>query len=272
MQLNSASQTLLKTALLSVLRQEYPSEMKDEILPDSYIDQPPEVQRSLLGDVLISSNTHWKEETLNMIDQIWEEEYFLERENGKIINIKDIPIASTTRNGTKISIYRGDITTLSGDAVAIVNAANDQGLGCFQPNHKCIDNVVHRRAGPRLRISCNELMKQRNGHALKSGTSPIVSDAYHLPATYIIHVTGPQVGRGIVSDKHRSDLMKTYMNSLDAAVNIGARSVVFPCISTGLFGFPSELAVDIALGSVQTWLEANPHQLDSVHCLNDFDC
>ena len=260
MQLNSVPQTLLKAALLSVLRQDYP-EMKE--IPDSHVNQP-EAQRALLGDLLIASNTDWKEETLRIIDEIWEQEQVRDREEGQIVDVNDIRIIST-RKGTKVSLFQGDITTIQGDETAIVNAANDQGLGCFAPNHKCIDNVIHRRAGPRLRLSCNQAMKQR-GYPLSSGTPPIVTEAFHLPSKYVIHVTGPQVGNfETVSDVHRTDLKKAYMNSLDAAVNVGAKSIVFPCISTGLFGFPADLASEVALGSVQEWIDMNPsNTLDHV--------
>jgi O-acetyl-ADP-ribose deacetylase (regulator of RNase III) len=79
------------------------------------------------------------------------------------------------------------------------------------------------------------------------------------------YVTGPQVDqRRGVSEQDRCNLKLAYELSLDAAVAHGLKTVAFPCISTGLFGFPTDKAVDIALSSVQAWLEEHPNQLERV--------
>jgi O-acetyl-ADP-ribose deacetylase (regulator of RNase III)/NAD-dependent SIR2 family protein deacetylase len=252
-----AHTSALKAALLSVLRQEH-SNVKE--LPSLSTKD----QRTVLGDLLIASNTHWKEETLGLIDQLWSQESSQNEKDGFIVDLENLPGISNLR-GTAISIFRGDITTLRGTRTAIVNAANDQGLGCFVPNHRCIDNVIHRRSGPRLRLACEAEMKKR-GSLLSAGTPAIVTGAFHLPSQYVVHVTGPQVGKlEALTDSHRALLAKAYENSLDAAVQAGAKSIVFPCISTGLFGFPSVQAVPIALRTVQSWLLQHPNRtLDSV--------
>ena len=83
--------------------------------------------------------------------------------------------------GTRILVWQGSITTLALDG--IVNAANDKGLGCFYAPHRCIDNVIHRAAGPRLREACRAAMAQR-GYPLASGTAPLVTDAFGLPCRW----------------------------------------------------------------------------------------
>ena len=97
-----------------------------------------------------------------------------------------------------IYLWQGDITTLECDA--IVNAANSQMLGCFCPNHGCIDNAIHTFSGIQLRLACSDLMKQQ-GHEEETGTAKITL-AYNLPCQYVIHTVGPIVrGRLTKEDK-----------------------------------------------------------------------
>ena len=82
-----------------------------------------------------------------------------------------------------IYLWRGDITTLQCDG--IVNAANSQMLGCFCPNHGCIDNAIHTFAGVQLRLACAELMRKQ-GHQEETGKAKITL-AYNLPSRYVLH-------------------------------------------------------------------------------------
>ena len=84
--------------------------------------------------------------------------------------------------GTQIYLWKGDITTLELDA--IVNAGNSQGLGCFIPCHKCIDNAIHSASGIELRLECNKIM-QKIG-SLETGKA-FITKAYNLPSKYVIH-------------------------------------------------------------------------------------
>jgi hypothetical protein len=84
-------------------------------------------------------------------------------------------------------LWKGDITTLSADA--IVNAANAKLLGCFIPHHRCIDNAIHSAAGIQLRLECNEIM-QTQGHDEPPGRAKI-TPGYSLPARYVLHTVGP---------------------------------------------------------------------------------
>lgn len=86
-------------------------------------------------------------------------------------------------NKDKICLWQGDITTLKIEA--IVNAANSQGLGCFVPCHKCIDNQINTFAGISLRLECNEIMKEKD-YFLHTGKS-FITKGYNLPSKYIIH-------------------------------------------------------------------------------------
>ena len=87
----------------------------------------------------------------------------------------------------RLSLWRGDITTIRADA--IVNAANSTLLGCFQPLHACIDNAIHSAAGPWLRQECADIMAARD-RPESTGTATVTS-GYHLPATHVIHTVGP---------------------------------------------------------------------------------
>ena len=86
-------------------------------------------------------------------------------------------------------LWQGDITRLACDA--IVNAANSQMLGCFQPCHSCIDNAIHTYAGVQLRLECAELMRKQ-GHEEPTGSAKITS-AYNLSSNYVMHTVGPIV-------------------------------------------------------------------------------
>lgn len=118
-------------------------------------------------------------------------------------------------NSPGISLWQGDITRLKVDA--IVNAANNQMLGCFVPGHHCIDNAIHTFAGIRLRLKCNELMVKQ-GYLQPTGKVK-VTPAYNLPSRYVFHVVGPIVN-GKLEDKHRILLKMCYQNCLKQADNM----------------------------------------------------
>ncbi|KAI5480603.1 sec7 guanine nucleotide exchange factor [Pseudohyphozyma bogoriensis] len=166
----------------------------------------------------------------------------------------------------RVSFWRGDITRLSGEKLAIVNAANTRMLGCFQPKHLCVDNVFHAAAGPRMREDCATIM---SSPALVDGPNsseteiaePLVTKGYGLPASYVLHVAGPQIHQGaLVTDTDRTLLRNAYTNTLDLVEESGLPidTVAFPCISTGLFGFPPDQAAPLVISAVLKWLEARP--------------
>ncbi len=156
-----------------------------------------------------------------------------------------------------ISIWQGDITTLKVDV--IVNACNKYLLGCFNPTHRCIDNTIHSFAGIELREECNNIMK---GKTLPNG-EVILTDAYNLPSKYIIHTVGPQVNK-ILTNKDIQDLKNCYYNSLELAKEKGLKTIAFPCISTGLYGFPKDEACKIAIKTITDYLKNNKNVFDHI--------
>ncbi len=161
---------------------------------------------------------------------------------------------------SKVAIWKGDITALKVDA--IVNAANNQLLGCFIPFHRCIDNVIHCAAGPRLRKDCFTIMTLQ-GNLEPTGHAK-VTRAYNLPARYVIHTVGPIV-KGKLTELNKTDLKNSYLNCLESSKKLkGIRSIAFCSISTGLHGFPFEEAAKIAIDTVNTWFAENPNGLDYV--------
>ena len=141
----------------------------------------------------------------------------------------------------KIEILKTDITKLKVDA--IVNAANTSLLGGGG-----VDGAIHRAAGPQLL----EFNKKLGG--CKTGEAKL-SPGFNLPAKYIIHTVGPVWNGG--NQNEEKFLAKCYINSLKLAVENDIKSIAFPAISTGIYGFPSELAAKIATSEVRKFLEKN---------------
>lgn len=185
------------------------------------------------------------------------------------IQISAIPCIVTIqrehgRPSPKIRLWKGDITTLSFGTTAITNAANSQMLGCFQPTHRCIDNVIHSWAGPRLRKECFDIASTRKDpqDALPVGDA-VTTQAYCLPCDYVIHTVGPQLERGSQPDDiERQQLSQCYYSVLDEADRLPdsseGKSVALCGISTGLFAFPAKLAASIAVDTVAVWFAHHP--------------
>jgi len=141
----------------------------------------------------------------------------------------------------KISILQEDITKLEVDA--IVNAANSRLAGGGG-----VDGAIHRAAGPELPIACKAL----NG--CPTGSSKI-TPGYNLPAKFILHTVGP-VWRG--GNSSESDLLEScYQTSLELAVENSIKTIAFPNISTGIYGYPKQQAAEIAIKTVSEFLSKN---------------
>jgi O-acetyl-ADP-ribose deacetylase (regulator of RNase III) len=147
----------------------------------------------------------------------------------------------------RVEIVEGDITKQEVDAV--VNAANTSLLGGGG-----VDGAIHRAAGPELLKETRQIGGCPTGEAR-------VSKGYRLPAKWVVHTVGP-VWRG--GGRNEEGLLAScYRNSLEAAVSKGARSVAFPGISTGAYGFPLERATEIAMEETKRFLDGDP-PLDQV--------
>ncbi len=170
-----------------------------------------------------------------------QDEYLTERNNER--GIADVQNLAYTDG---ISLFKGDITTLN--ANAIVNAANSAMLGCFCPNHNCIDNAIHTFAGVQVRLDCNDIM---NGSEAENG-EVIVTIAYNLPSRFIFHTVGPIVS-GRVTAQNQADLKKCYRNCLAKADEMKIKNIAFCCISTGVFGYPKEKAAQLAVKEVREY-------------------
>ena len=190
-----------------------------------------------------------------------QDDYLRERinENG-IVSLNDIPMIKNC-----MSIWQGDITRLKVDV--IVNAANSQMLGCFVPMHTCIDNCIHTFAGIQLREECdrqmNELRKRFGSYYEQPTSVPMLTDGYNLPARKVIHVVGPIVEYGLTSQLEK-ELADCYSNVLDMCLDNNLRSIAFCCISTGVFHFPNRRAAEIAVSTVESWLEMHTGAIDRV--------
>lgn len=155
---------------------------------------------------------------------------------------------------TTISIVRGDITQRKVDA--IVNAANSTLLGGGG-----VDGAIHRAAGPELLAECRTLGGARTGEAKATRAHGI------RQAKHIIHTVGPVYGmnRGGMNGGRDAELLAAcYLNSLRVAAERGCRSIAFPSISTGAYGYPVAEASRIALTAIRDCIAANPTAFDLV--------
>ena len=153
----------------------------------------------------------------------------------------------------RIEVIQADITTLEVDA--IVNAANRTLLGGGG-----VDGAIHRAAGSDLRVECQTLNGCVPGEAK-------ITKGHQLPAKYIIHTVGPIWHGG---DKNEAELLAScYQESLKLAVEYNIKTIAFPAISCGLYGYPIEQAVKIAVNEVKNFL-ATDQTIEKVYfvCFN----
>jgi len=155
----------------------------------------------------------------------------------------------------KIKLIQGDITTLEVDA--IVNAANTSLLGGGG-----VDGAIHRVAGPELLDECRILKGCNTGDAK-------ITNGYNLPAKFVIHTVGPVWHGGNSGEAEK--LASCYRRCLEVAVSNGAKSIAFPNISTGVYGYPKQEAAQIAMAEVTGFISGH-QEIDTVlFCAFDED-
>ncbi|CAH8486761.1 unnamed protein product [Schistosoma rodhaini] len=153
---------------------------------------------------------------------------------------------SVSNLGSRISLWRGDITHLQIDAIA--NAANSQLRGGGG-----VDGAIHRAAGSQLLEACQKLGGCPTGDAK-------LTPGFNLPSKYVIHCVGP-VGRNDAA------LESTYRKALELCSEHNIQSIAFPCISTGVYGFPNEAAAKVALHTVLSYLKSHQEIQRVIFCI-----
>lgn len=154
---------------------------------------------------------------------------------------------STLVNNTILYLRQGDITDEETDA--IVNAANSTLMGGGG-----VDGAIHRRGGPSILEECKRIRAELLPDGLSAGEA-VVTTAGALPARRVVHTVGP-IWRGGNADEARL-LASAYRNSMRAAAEEGLRTIAFPSISTGAYGYPTEAAASVALRAVIEEIRAN---------------
>ena len=159
-------------------------------------------------------------------------------------------------NKENISIILGDITKAKVDC--IVNAAN-----CTLLGGGGVDGAIHAAAGPELLEECKALNGCKTGQAK-------LTNGYNLLAKYIIHTVGPVYSN---SESDKTDLANCYTNSLQLAKENNIKSIAFPAISTGIYGYPIKEATKIAITNILFWLTCNPNYDMKIHlyCFSEDD-
>jgi len=158
---------------------------------------------------------------------------------------------------TRIEIIKGDITTLNVDT--IVNAANSGLLGGGG-----VDGAIHKAGGSQILDDCKAIRAKQG--KLPAGEA-VITRAGNLPAKYVIHTVGPIWNGGTQNENIK--LTNCYQNALQLAINNGCKTVTFPNISTGVYGYPKQQAAEIALKTVNEFLSKHQEIEKVVLCCFD---
>ncbi len=153
----------------------------------------------------------------------------------------------------RIELFKGDITSLKVDA--IVNAANSTLLGGGG-----VDGAIHRAAGKELLAECRTLNGCETGDAK-------ITNGYNLPAKFVIHTVGPVWHGGRSGEPEK--LASCYRRSLEVANENGVKTIAFPNISTGVYGYPKKEAAEIATKTVESFLKSNNEFELVIFCVFD---
>ena len=149
----------------------------------------------------------------------------------------------TFLNG-RVAVKVGDITKENVDAV--VNAANSTLLGGGG-----VDGAIHRAGGPEIKKACEEIRRTRYPEGLPTGQA-VLTTAGNMPARYVIHTVGPVYSQ---SKDKSPQLAACYTNSLSLSAENAVKTIAFPAISTGIYGYPREAAAEVASTAIETFLQ-----------------
>lgn len=229
-------------------------------IPESY-DEKRKLLRGLLN---IRPPYPMEPDFLNSLDALLQLEL---REKGVVAETA-LGTAAEQFPGTPVShagqmaLWRGDITRIGTDA--IVNAANEQLLGCWQPLHECIDNAIHSAAGPELREDCNTILAMQR-QPEQTGSAK-VTRGYNLPSKFVLHTVGPIIDGGRTpTGEERNRLASCYVSCLEAAAEVEEiKTITFCAISTGEFGYPKKEAANVAVETVNGWLDDHPDRFTKI--------
>ena len=164
--------------------------------------------------------------------------------------MRDLP---NHKSETELELISGDITTIAVDA--IVNAANSSLLGGGG-----VDGAIHTAGGPSILAACKQIRARDGGCATGDA---VITTAGRLPARHVIHTVGPVWGS--VDDAEAIRLLAScYRSSLNLAAARQCRTIAFPNISTGVYGFPKAQAAQTGIDTVQSWIDENAGLLDRV--------
>ena len=156
-----------------------------------------------------------------------------------------------------IELVRGDITKMKADV--IVNAANTSLLGGGG-----VDGAIHRAGGSIILEDCQAI---RNAQGKCKVGNAVITRAGNLPAKHVIHTVGPQWNGG--KSKEMQKLESCYVESLELAIKSDCRTIAFPCISTGIYKFPKELAADIAVKTIKLYKNNDAIDRIIIVCFDD---
>jgi O-acetyl-ADP-ribose deacetylase (regulator of RNase III) len=187
-----------------------------------------------MSDWLISSSVNELKDKINLFETVYgiPKKFITQKINcDQLINKKT----------HDYDIIYGDMFTISQKIIgkiAIVNAANSDGLGCFNPIHKCIDNQLHRYEGPRLRLLLNQLPIINNKRI--NIADSIVTQTFRLNIDYVIHTVAPDCSNKKPDNIDWNNLIKCYDNCIKIADTLNLDYIIFPALGTGIFGFPKK--------------------------------
>ncbi|NRF96000.1 protein-ADP-ribose hydrolase [Paenibacillus frigoriresistens] len=220
-----------------------------------------EDKRKLLRGLLnVRKTMPLDNEFLKKLDALLQTE--LKEKGVEVEQLDSISKLLANNQSDKFLLWQGDITQLNADA--IVNAANQYMLGCFQPLHACIDNAIHSAAGPQLREDCNTIMSIQK--ELENTGGAKITRGYNLPAKFVLHTVGPIVPKGAeLTEKQKEELASCYKSCLELANEIDEiKTIAFCAISTGVFGFPKPAAARIAVTTVNEWLNNKANHFEKI--------